>query len=681
MKFVLSLPFLCIKKNPSTNTILILVLLIWFTNGRAQFITTSEAMTETQLVENVLFNTSCATVSNVTVSGGNFTSGEKSWGYFNANGSSFPFQDGIILSTGRIANAVGPNSYISDDGASIGWGTDPDLNQALSISNTMNATILEFDFVPYGNKISFDYIFASEEYHGTATCNYSDGFAFLLKPVGSSVYENLAIIPGTTTPVKVTTVHPAIPGGCPAQNEQYFGSFNSGNYPTNFNGETAVLTAQANVIPGTAYHIKLVIADEVNFRYDSAIFLKGSSFNFGIDLGPDRLVATQNPVCPNETITLNASTTATAYQWNFNGTPIVGATNSTFTLTPPYTNFQNGNYSVDITYNPTCTINSEITLEFAPELTINQQVFDFCDADEDGLTSINLASIAPLLYTNLPTNYAISFYDSLTSSTPLPSNYTNTQAFSQTIYAKINNSNCYSPIPITLNMLIFGATITNPSFGVCNGNTIQLNADAGYSSYLWNTGATVANISVNTAGTYSVAITNASGCTRTQTFTVITSEMATIESININGLDENNSAEIMVSGNGNYQFSLDGINYQDSNVFYNLSMGDYFVYVYDVNQCGIAGKSFTMVGIPKFFTPNDDGINDFWNIQGLKPEINSKSTIAIYDRYGKLIKEISAIGKGWNGKINNLLMPSDDYWFVLNLENGNTAKGHFALKR
>lgn len=650
-------------------------------NGFAQSISTSETLTATQLVENVLFNTSCATVTNVSVSGGNFASGEKSWGYFNANGSSFPFADGIILSTGRISNAVGPNSFISDDGGSMGWGTDSDLNQALSISNTMNATVLEFDFVPYGDKISFDYIFASEEYHDTATCIYSDGFAFLLQPIGGSTYQNLALIPNTTIPVKVTTVHPEIPGGCPAQNEQYFGSFNDLNHPTNFNGQTAILTAKADVIPGTTYHIKLVIADEGNYRYDSAIFLKGSSFNFGVDLGTNRLFATQNPVCPSETITLNASSTATNYQWNFNGNPIPGATNSTYTLTPPYTSLQDGVYSVDVTYNPTCTITSDITLEFSPNLIVNQQVYDFCDTDEDGITTVSLATITPTLFSNLPANFTVNFYENLTSTTPLPFSFQNTIPFSQTIYAKIANNNCYVAIPVTLNILTFGATIADESLGICNGNTTTLVADSGYTSYLWNTGETTQSIAVSSAGTYTVTIENSNGCTTTKTFTVVTSEIATIEAIVINGLDENNSVEIIVSGNGNYLYSLDGVNYQESNVFYNLNQGDYFVFVLDTNQCGTAGKEFTMIGIPKFFTPNDDGINDFWNIKGLKAGTNSKSTVSIFNRYGKLIKQISAVGKGWDGKVNGIASMSDDYWFLVTLEDGNTAKGHFALKR
>ena len=221
-----------------------LVLVLIYSTASAQYITTDETYTPLQLIENVLINSGCASVSNVAISGGNFTTGENSWGYFSANGSSFPFSEGIILSTGKITNAKGPNDFVSDDGGNMEWTGDTDLNTTLNISNSLNATVLEFDFVPLGNQISFDYIFSSEEYHGNATCTYSDGFAFLLREVGNPTYQNLALIPNTTIPVKVTSVHPDIPGACGAQNEQYFDAFNGSNHPTNFNGQTKVLTAR-----------------------------------------------------------------------------------------------------------------------------------------------------------------------------------------------------------------------------------------------------------------------------------------------------------------------------------------------------------------------------------------------------------------------------------------------------
>ncbi|MFM7896589.1 MAG: choice-of-anchor L domain-containing protein [Flavobacterium sp.] len=333
------------------NTIFILVFLCGFISNYAQNITVDEGFTPQYLVNDVLINSSCANVLNVSVSGGNFASGEKSFGYFDATGTSFPFQNGIVLSTGKIVNAQGPNTSLSDDGGNMGWNGDPDLNQALGLSNTFNATILEFDFIPLGNRISFDYIFSSEQYLSNPMsnqCNFTDGFAFLLRRNGETNYQNLAVVPNTNIPVKVNTVRGS--GTiCSAANETYFDAFNGTVHPTNFNGQTKVLTAQSDVIPGETYHIKLVIADEGNHRFDSAIFLGGGSFNFGIDIGDDRLIATGNPLCPNETLAVDATQIgATSYQWYKDTNLIPGATNAIYNITSA------GDYLVEINYGPTC---------------------------------------------------------------------------------------------------------------------------------------------------------------------------------------------------------------------------------------------------------------------------------------------------------------------------------------
>ncbi|MES2409985.1 MAG: choice-of-anchor L domain-containing protein [Bacteroidota bacterium] len=665
-----------------------LLLLLMYGAVSAQYISTDEIHTPLQLVENVLINSGCASVSNVSVSGGNFTTGEKSWGYFSANGSTFPFAEGVILSTGKIINAQGPNISISDDTES-GWTGDADLNTALGISNSINATVLEFDFIPLGNQISFDYIFASEEYHGTATCTYSDGFAFLLKEVGSPTYQNLALIPSTAIPVKVTSVHPDIPGACSAQNEQYFDAFNPNEYPTNFNGQTKVLTAQSAVIPGHQYHIKLVIADEGNYRYDSAIFLKGSSFEFGVDLGPDRTFANNNPICPNESLTLDVTTPVGVqlYQWNFNGNPIIGETGSTLTFNPPYTSAQNGTYSLTTTYSPSCTTVAEIDLDFAPQLIIDKDIYTFCDADavQDGLSTIEFLSyLVPTLFTNLPSGYQVRFFNSPTSTTPLLDSFQNTTAFQQVIYAKIIDSNCYPAFPVTLNVSVFPEDIAHETIGICNNDSITLTADGGFKSYLWNTAAgdETQSIEVAMPGIYEVTITNAADCTKVKTFTVVGSEIASIDNIIVHDLNYNNSVEIVASGTGNYEYSIDGIHYQDSPVFNNLSGLVYTAYVRDKNGCGIAEQEFYLIQIPKYFTPNGDGFNEYWNIKDGNPmSQNVGSIIYIYNRFGKLLKQISAGGFGWDGTYNGKLMPADDYWFTIQLPDGRATKGHFTLKR
>src|SRR5690606_4226742 len=261
--------------------------------SRAQYIQVdSNAYSPQELIENILINSDC--ISNVTVTnvvGGDFSNTEQSYGYFNSAGSTFPFLEGLVLSTGRLQNVPGPNTSLSDDDAP-NWTGDNDLELILNESNTLNATLIEFEFTTLADQINFNYLFASEEYqeNNANTCQYSDLFGFLIRPVGSTQYTNIALVPNTQTPVKVTTVHSGIPGACEPQNEAYFGSWNNSNAPINFNGQTTVLTATANVVPNQAYHVKLVIADEQNYRYDSAVFLEAGSLLAGKNLGPNRLL-------------------------------------------------------------------------------------------------------------------------------------------------------------------------------------------------------------------------------------------------------------------------------------------------------------------------------------------------------------------------------------------------------
>ncbi|MCG2611068.1 T9SS type B sorting domain-containing protein [Flavobacterium sp. SM15] len=758
----------------------LLVLVLLSTITRAQVIQIDQNYTAQQLVENVLINSGCAQASSFSVSGGNFSDGSKSYAYFSNTSPSFPFAEGIILSTGKALSAQGPNSYISDDGGGMGWGGDSDLNQALGVSNTTNRTILEFDFVPLSDKISFDYIFASEEYHDNAQCTYSDGFAFLLKKVGTSSYQNLAVIPGTNIPVKVTSVHPQVPGGCAAQNEAYFGSYNSSNHPTNFNGQTVVLTAQSTVEPGETYHIKLVIADEGNFRYDSAIFLKAGSFNIGPDLGADRTLSGGNPLCPSENLVLNGTLTgATSYKWYRNNVAISGATNPTYSVS------QSGTYKVEVTINGTCTTTGEITLEYAP-LTANNTQLTQCDDNSDGITTYNLTnaqqaitggtpgvtiqgyyhtlldaqnqinsignfqnyqnttpnesiivkvknqynclayatvtlqipnhSIAPVrfekcdsdtvqngstefttanftsitnqLLTGQPVGLSVVFFTSaqnaVLQNNPISVPFTNTVPDQQVIYARISNvGECYSIVAVTLIVHSFNpVNFHDEIVPICDGNPVVLDAGSGFTSYLWNTTPTQNSqtITVSTSGTYTVTVTNSLGCQATKKFTIETSLPPTITSIETQSfMGQNNSITVHVFPLGNYQYSLDNIIFQNSNVFTPLNPGEYNVYV--KNLCGDDNQTVYILDYPHFFTPNNDSYNDTWFIKNLESEYPN-SQVRIFDRYGKLLKQMTATDTyGWNGLYLNNQLPADDYWFVLTLENGQIIKGHFALLR
>jgi gliding motility-associated-like protein len=652
---------------------------VLFNVSVSQNITVNQTFTAQQLIENILVNSGCVSVSNFSATGGNFSAGEMSFGYFNANGSVFPFQEGIVLSTGKLSSVIGPNTNFSDSGIGMSWNGDTDLNTALSLSNTFNATVLEFDFIPNANTVSFDYIFASEQYllnPASNQCNYTDGFAFLLKEATASTYQNLALIPNTTIPVRVNTVRGS--GTiCPAANEAYFDAFNSGNYPTTYDGQTKILTAQAAVIPGTLYHIKLVIADEGNARFDSGIFLKAGSFVSEKDLGPNRLLATGNSLCPNETLILNATQAgATSYQWFKNGNP-VGTNSATYDVTSA------GTYKVEINVNTTCVITGSIEIEYAPNITTSTTSFTACDTNSDGFAVFDLNAIKTQIFNNLPNNYGVALFESTTGTTALPANFTNTTPNQQIIYARIVTlENCYSNIPITLNVISSGGILPSEIINICNNSVTTISAPSGFSNYSWNT-LPVQNsqsISISSSGNYIVTLTNANGCTNTKTFTAIESEIATITNIDVNDFEENLTALISISGNGNYTYSIDGINFQNTPLFNLPEPGEYRIYVKEEN-CGTVSDTFFALTYPKFFTPNGDSFNDVWQIKNLDKKGLENSKIYIFDRFGKLIKELNKINSIWDGTFDNQMLPSTDYWFIIEVSNGKKIKGHFSLKR
>jgi gliding motility-associated-like protein len=150
---------------------------------------------------------------------------------------------------------------------------------------------------------------------------------------------------------------------------------------------------------------------------------------------------------------------------------------------------------------------------------------------------------------------------------------------------------------------------------------------------------------------------------------------------------EDGTIEILAVDAGNYLYQLNSGPLQESSVFTHVPPGVYSFTVYDANGCADPITKVDVVriiGYPKFFTPNGDGNNDTWNIADLRNVGQSQAPIRIFDRYGKLLKQISAGGEGWDGTYNGQPLPSTDYWFVVQYEeNGQQLefKAHFALKR
>lgn len=297
------------------------------------------------------------------------------------------------------------------------------------------------------------------------------------------------------------------------------------------------------------------------------------------------------------------------------------------------------------------------------------------------------------------TGVFVEYYDedNVLLTSPLPNPFITS---TQTITAKVinaNNPDCFTTVAIPFKVLPTPKIVLQGDDQyVCIDNLSYLiTLQAGFVNEIFIVGHTYQwylnqtpipnasgySILINQSGTYTVEVTSIDGCTKTRTIQVLDSQKAIIDNIVVNDMIDLNSIVVNVSGLGNYVYSIDGINYQESNIFTDVEAGIVTIYVQDLYNCGIVTAEVNVLSIPKFFTPNADSYNDVWNLKGVTRVYNLNSKISIFDRYGKLINQFVPVNGGWDGTYNGRPLPSDDYWYLIQLEDGRTAKGHFTLKR
>lgn len=330
--------------------VLIIFALILTLSINAQLVVTTGALTPTQYVQNVLVGGG-VTVSNVTFSGQSNQIGE-----FNATATNplMGINNGIILATGDVNLAIGPNNSGS---ASLGGGnfgagdSDLDILEGTGVG-TNDAAILEFDFVPTGDTVKFNFVFGSEEYPEFVN-SINDVFGFFLSGPGiagpfSNGATNIALIPGTITPVTINTVNPG------ANAAFYFDNTpNTGAQTIQYDGYTVVLTAIGVVQCGVQYHIKIAIADASDTAWDSGVFLEAGSFssntvtlNSSIDVGGNDSILYEG--CGSALLDFVRDNTTDTSVYNFIVTGTAGT--SDYTISADSVVFLPGEDTVTITF-------------------------------------------------------------------------------------------------------------------------------------------------------------------------------------------------------------------------------------------------------------------------------------------------------------------------------------------
>ena len=357
-------------------------------------------------------------------------------------------------------------------------------------------------------------------------------------------------------------------------------------------------------------------------------------------------------------------------------------------------------------------VNPEPTTENASNLS-------YCDDDLDGddtngfVQNIDLDSQITEILGPLqdPDDFNVTFHETQTDATDgtdaLSSPYTNTTANQQTIYVRVENKDtqCVND-DFTFDVIVNPLpefTVTSPQIVCLSGPdlTIFVENPAAVYDYVWTdpSGNEIigSQITISSGGLYTVTATttNGTGCTRTREILVNESSVATITDADVTIVDDSDNNSITIDptnlGIGDYQYALideDGIqtSFQDLPFFENLQGGFYTIVVQDKNGCRPNAKLLvSVIEFPKFFTPNNDGINDTWAIKGANSTFFPSAQINIFNRFGKIVAQIDIDTQGWDGTYGGKILASDDYWFSIMLVDRNGAlrerKGNFSLLR
>ncbi|QBZ98926.1 T9SS type B sorting domain-containing protein [Flavobacterium sangjuense] len=420
------------------------------------------------------------------------------------------------------------------------------------------------------------------------------------------------------------------------------------------------------------------------------------------------------------------------------------ATAGTPTLPNSYTNVTPNaqDIYVRVVNNATSCVNTGVLplVVEAYARAVGPQQFNECDNDGnpyDGVGLVDLTSYAAdILDGQDAAIFIVSYYTSLANAVAGTNALTlaqaqayQTDADTDTIWVKVeNSSNLITPVCYAITTIdIKVERYPNPVINTANNVTticvdfitnqvvrpLTLNSgvvNPNNYTYEWFEDASTTPIPGATGPTYTVDTPAVAGATREYTvrvtsasplacqttsasFPVVQSGQAVIAAGTVGytvtgAFSSSQIITVTVEGYGapDYQYSLDDGPRQDSNVFEGVSMGTHIIHVWDAKgdiaySCEeLIINEVYIIDYPHYFTPNGDGIHDTWNVVGL----DESAKIFIFDRYGKLLKQISPTGQGWNGTYNGHLLPSDDYWFTVDFVEGGVMKqfkSHFAMKR
>jgi gliding motility-associated-like protein len=518
---------------PRHKIILVIFLLLLRTAGSGQ-LQVSSASNAVQLAQKLVG-------AGVTINHVSFTGDLRMTGFFNnIGGTNIGIDSGIVLTSGR-AKTRPPDFGVDGDGSTAAqsitansmWALPGDLDLATAIGMPLSALndacVLEFDFVPLGDSIKFNYVFSSEEYTPAYVCSFNDAFAFFISGPGILGLQNIALIPNTIIPVSIFNVNDVPGGGCP-NNISYYTDNRFNTFFTH-DGHTKVLTALARVQPCQVYHIKLVISDVIDDQLDSGVFLEAGSLSSNA-IGMTNLTQT-DPVG--------------------NSYLVEGCATGAFVVRRPRKDPTA--LSVSLSYGGTAT--NGVDVQMLPILVTIPA--------NDSFVVLNVLPIIDGLPEGIE---VLKVYALAGCGAGIPSDSTLIQIRDYDILS-----------------------LTPDTAAICRNSSIQLTASAGYTVYQWNPDPTLNNTAirnpvaspVNSSTTYTCTATEGTCQAKDSVFIKIKDiEFISKQDVNCRSASTGN---IKVAGGWEWdqpvEFSIDGLIWQADSNLYNLPVGVYWVKIRD----------------------------------------------------------------------------------------------------
>jgi gliding motility-associated-like protein len=674
------------NRIPSYGLLLVALLLSF--SAQAQ-LTVDVGYTPQQLIEDVLVG------GGVEVSNFQFTGNENARGFFDGSNSNIGLGSGIVISTGRAGDASGPNgSPLSDVGTDFSGGGDAALTAITGIA-TYDAAVLSFDFVPSSDTVQFNYVFASNEYMLYVGTGVNDVFAFLISGPGIVGEQNVALIPGTTTPVAIDNVN-ANAGSNP---QYYIDNENPPGSTVEYNGFTQVFTATAVLQPCQTYRIRLAIADAGDGTFDSAVFLEAGSFASSVvsidaESSFSASASNQELVEGCSSMNLNFYRTPPLDDELSVGLTLTGSATNGVDISniPTMITFPAGSSTASISFN----VLEDSDAEGVENMTITLDQLNLCATDPPNSITFSIQDMEPMTVSITP---AVTFVcPEEYEITVVPSGGYPTYEYSWTSLVETEASISVFPISTATYFVtvtdacgqseVASTTVSIPNYmplqvsvadiTVCNGDDALLESvvsgGLGTISYSWQGGGSDPNYNFTPTSSTTVTLTVTDDCNLSELATANV-EVDEVEASFTHRLSGHATVQFTTNSYNIYEFDWDfgdGLSSTGESPSHTYDMeGTYPVTLTVVNGNGcvaILRDTVTVypplhVYIPNAFTPNGDGVNDVFGMVG---EGYLYYDLEIYDRWGNRLrfgrfKDATA----WDGTYKGNTVPADAYVYKI----------------